>query len=197
MSDAAPPLADGRYRLITVLGVGGMATVYKAFDGRLQVPRAIKILSPELGLRPSLRARFESEASMMALLEHPNIVRIYDVGADGDRAYIVMELVDGGSLLDRVKTGGKLPPNLALRVTIDMLDALGVAHKRGVVHRDIKPHNILLSSDGNLRITDFVALQQDARHLSSRHAGASSMTRLSDCSNALKFEASTCMSARF
>ncbi len=155
MSDAAPPLADGRYRLITVLGVGGMATVYKAFDGRLQVPRAIKILSPELGLRPSLRARFESEASMMALLEHPNIVRIYDVGADGDRAYIVMELVDGGSLLDRVKTGGKLPPNLALRVTIDMLDALGVAHKRGVVHRDIKPHNILLSSDGNLRITDF------------------------------------------
>ena len=155
MSDAAPPLADGRYRLLSVLGVGGMATVYRAFDGRLQVPRAIKILSPELGLRRSLRSRFEGEASMMALLEHPNIVRVYDVGADGDRAYIVMELVDGGSLLDRVKSGGALPPNLALRVTIDMLDALDVAHKRGVVHRDIKPHNILLSSDGNLRITDF------------------------------------------
>ena len=155
MSDAAPPLADGRYRLISVLGVGGMATVYTAFDGRLQVPRAIKILSPELGQRRSLRSRFEGEASTMALLEHPNIVRVYDVGADGDRAYIVMELVDGGSLLDRVKRGGALPPMLAIRVTIDMLDALDVAHKRGVVHRDIKPHNILLSSDGKLRITDF------------------------------------------
>lgn len=155
MSDAAPPLADGRYRLISVLGVGGMATVYTAFDGRLQVPRAIKILSPELGQRRSLRSRFEGEASTMALLEHPNIVRVYDVGADGDRAYIVMELVDGGSLLDRVKRGGCLPAKLALRVTIDMLDALDVAHKRGVVHRDIKPHNILLSSDGKLRITDF------------------------------------------
>lgn len=132
-----------------------MAKVYRGFDSRLQVQRAIKILSPELAKRRSLRVRFEGEASTMALLEHPNIVRVYDVGADGERVYIVMELVDGGSLLDRVKLHGNLPPRMAVQVTIDMLDALDVAHRRGVVHRDIKPHNILLSTDGKLRITDF------------------------------------------
>ncbi|HJN78375.1 MAG TPA: protein kinase [Myxococcota bacterium] len=155
MAEAAPPLADGRYRLIDVLAAGGMATVYKGYDCRLQVQRAIKILSPALARKRSLRTRFEQEASTMALLEHPSIVRVYDVGTDGDRVYIVMELIECGSLLDRVKEHGALPPKMAVMATIDMLDALRVAHDRGVVHRDIKPHNILLSSDGNIRLTDF------------------------------------------
>jgi len=154
MSEAAPALCDGRYRLVSELGAGGMATVYRAYDSRLQVERAIKVLSPNLARKRSLRTRFEGEASTMALLEHKNIVRVYDVGSDGDRIFIVMELVDGGSLLDRVKKHGPLPPRMAVRTTIDMLDALKVAHSRGVIHRDIKPHNVLLSADG-IRITDF------------------------------------------
>jgi len=155
MAEAAPPLADGRYRLIDVLGAGGMATVYRGYDCRLQVQRAVKILSPALARKRSLRTRFEQEASTMALLEHRSIVRVYDVGADGDRVYIVMELIGGGSLLDRVKDHGALPPRMAVTTTIDMLDALRVAHERGVVHRDIKPHNVLLSIEGGIRLTDF------------------------------------------
>ncbi len=155
MTQAAPPLADGRYQLIDVLGVGGMATVYRAYDARLQVPRAIKVLLPSLARKRSLRTRFETEASTMALLEHPHIVRVYDVGIDGDRVYIVMELVSGGSLLDRVKQHGALPPRMAVRATLDMLRALQVAHAKGVVHRDIKPHNVLITSEGELRLTDF------------------------------------------
>ncbi len=155
MTQAAPPLADGRYQLIDVLGVGGMATVYRAYDSRLQVPRAIKVLLPALARKRSLRTRFETEASTMALLEHPHIVRVYDVGVDGDRVYIVMELVSGGSLLDRVKQHGPLPPRMAVQATLDMLHALQVAHAKGVVHRDIKPHNVLITEDGKLRLTDF------------------------------------------
>ncbi len=155
MSEAAPALCDGRYKLVSELGVGGMATVYRAYDGRLQVERAIKVLSPELARKRSLRIRFESEASTMALLEHPSIVRVYDVGADGDRIFIVMELVRGGSLLDRVKKHGPLPPRMAVEVTLLMMDALKVAHSRGVIHRDIKPQNVLLSNDGGIRVTDF------------------------------------------
>ncbi|MCK6525325.1 serine/threonine protein kinase, partial [Myxococcota bacterium] len=153
--EAAPPLAEGRYRLLSVLGVGGMATVYRGYDARLQVNRAIKVLSPALAKRKSLKSRFEAEASTMALLQHRNIVSVHDVGADGNRIFIVMELVEGGSLLDRVRDHGPIPPKMALDVTVRMLDALKVAHKRGVVHRDIKPHNILLSGEGDIRVTDF------------------------------------------
>lgn len=155
MKDAAPPLAEGRYQLISVLGVGGMATVYRGFDARLQVHRAIKVLSPALARRKSLRTRFEAEATTMAMLHHRHIVGVYDVGTDGNRTYIVMELVEGGSLLDRVREHGPLPPKMALGVTIKTLDALRIAHSKGVVHRDIKPHNILLTQDGDIRITDF------------------------------------------
>lgn len=153
--EAAPPLAEGRYRLLSVLGVGGMATVYRGYDARLQVNRAIKVLSPALAKRKSLKSRFEAEASTMALLQHRNIVSVHDVGADGNRIFIVMELVEGGSLLDRVRDHGPIPPKMALDVTVRMLDALKVAHRRGVVHRDIKPHNILLSGEGDIRVTDF------------------------------------------
>ncbi len=152
---AAAPLADGRYHLIEVLGEGGMATVYRGFDVRLQVSRAVKVLSPNLAGRRALRERFEAEARTMALFDHPNIVRVVDVGMDGERVYIIMELVAGGSLLERVRDFGPLPARLALDVMIETLKALQAAHEHGVVHRDIKPHNILLTDKGQVRVTDF------------------------------------------
>jgi len=154
-AEASATLAEGRYRLLEVIGSGGMASVYRAFDTRLQVPRAIKVLLPALANRERLRARFEAEARTMALLEHRNIVRVYDVGSEGNRVYIVMELVEGGSLVDRLEEGGPLPPRQALDVCLDVLAGLSVAHSRKVVHRDIKPHNVLLTSDGEVRVTDF------------------------------------------
>ncbi len=154
-ADASATLAEGRYRLIEVIGSGGMATVYRAFDTRLQVERAIKILLPALANRERLRARFEAEARTMALLEHRNIVRVYDVGTDGNRVYIVMELVDGGSLVDRLEERGPLPPRQAVDVCLHVLAGLAVSHSRSIVHRDIKPHNVLLTSDGEVRVTDF------------------------------------------
>lgn len=152
---AAAPLADGRYHLLEILGEGGMATVYRGFDVRLQVARAVKVLSPSLAGRRALRERFEAEARTMALFDHANIVRVVDVGIDGERVYIVMDLVTGGSLLERVRDFGPLPPRLALDVMIDTLRALQAAHEHGVVHRDIKPHNILLTDKGQVRVTDF------------------------------------------
>jgi serine/threonine-protein kinase len=149
------PLAEGRYQLIEVIGEGGMATVYRAWDQRLQRPRAIKLLSPALAIRPNLRRRFVAEAQTMATLEESRVVRVFDIQEDGDRVFIVMELVEGGSLLDRVRTFGRLPPRLAALVTAQIAEALHVAHQAGVIHRDIKPHNILLTRSGEVRITDF------------------------------------------
>ena len=154
----APPLetlAAGRFQLLDVLGEGGMATVYRAFDRRLQRYRAIKILAPELAKRDSLRKRFLSEAQTMATLEESRVVRVFDMGDDDGRVYIVMELVEGGSLLDRVNSGGPLPPQLATQVGLQIAESLHAAHLAGVIHRDIKPHNILLTRSGEVRITDF------------------------------------------
>ena len=137
-------LSDGRYRLLEPIGSGGMATVYRGFDTRLQVHRAIKVLAEEYANRPKVRARFDAEARTMALLDHPNIVRVYDVGNDGTQVWIVMELVEGVSLLERIDDGGALDPDSALRITTEVLEGLAAAHAQGVVHRDIKPHNIML-----------------------------------------------------
>jgi serine/threonine protein kinase len=149
------PLAEGRFQLLEVIGEGGMATVYRAFDQRLQRPRAIKVLSPALSGRPALRRRFMAEAQTMATLEESRVVRIFDVAEEGDRCYIVMELVDGGSLLDRIRDYGPLPPRMAATVALQLCESLQAAHDAGVIHRDIKPHNILLTRVGELRITDF------------------------------------------
>lgn len=156
MSTPGPDaLAEGRFRLLGVIGEGGMATVYRAFDQRLQRPRAIKVLSPALAGRPSLRQRFLAEAQTMATLEESRVVRVFDMGEDGDRVFIVMELIEGGSLLERVRDFGPLPPRMAARVAIQVCESLQIAHDAGVIHRDIKPHNILLTRGGEIRITDF------------------------------------------
>ncbi|MCA9490589.1 MAG: serine/threonine protein kinase, partial [Myxococcales bacterium] len=130
-------LADGRYLLVKQLGEGGMASVYRAYDQRLQVWRAVKILSPEYADKKKIAKRFEAEAQTMALLEHRNIVRVYDVGRDGaDIAYIVMELVEGGCLVDWLEVNGPMPPRMAVEAVMEVLDALGAAHDKGVIHRD-------------------------------------------------------------
>ncbi|MCB9682921.1 MAG: protein kinase [Alphaproteobacteria bacterium] len=148
-------LAGGRYLLVKRLGEGGMATVYRAFDQRLQVWRAIKVLLPEYARKKKIMARFEAEAQTMALLEHPHIVRVYDVDRDDDHAYIVMELVEGGSLVDWLETHGPMPPRLAVDVIVEVCQALQFSHGKGVIHRDIKPHNIMVDRDGVCRLTDF------------------------------------------
>ena len=148
-------LASGRYLLAATIGEGGMATVFRGYDTRLQVWRAVKVLNAEHSDRVSVLGRFEAEAQTMALLEHPNIVRVYDVGRDNGYAYIVMELVQGGCLTDWISQHGPMPPRMALDVVRQISKALAYAHESGVVHRDIKPHNVLLGTDDLCRVTDF------------------------------------------
>ena len=162
--DVAEALAGGRYRLLSVLGEGGMATVYRGYDTSLDIERAIKILSPAMAARPSIRKRFEEEARTMARLQHRSIVAVQDVGVDGDRVYMVMELVEGGSLMDLIeRRGNPLPPVQACDAVLAILEGLEVAHKRGVVHRDIKPHNVLVTDEGEMKVTDFGIAQVSDR----------------------------------
>jgi len=162
MSEVHRFLAQGRYRLTAVLGEGGMAVVYRAFDSRLQVDRAIKVLSPAVARQAHLRVRFETEARTMAALSHPNVTSVHDIGQDGELIYMVMELLEGGSLWDWVHCYGPMPPRLAMQALRAVIPAVTAAHAAGVVHRDIKPHNIMLTTDGEPRLTDFgIAHVQD------------------------------------
>jgi serine/threonine-protein kinase len=149
------PLEGGRYQLQEVIGIGGMATVFRAWDERLQVIRAIKVLLPQLAQNTTIRHRFETEARTMARLYHPNIVGVHDVGVDGERVYIIMELVAGGSLMDHVTAHGPMPIKMATKSLLALLFALKSAHSKGVIHRDIKPHNIMVDHEGVLKVGDF------------------------------------------
>jgi hypothetical protein len=132
-----------------------MATIYRATDVRLERQVAVKILRPEVATDPDLAHRFRREALAATVLRHPNIVACLDTGTDGDQAYLVMALVDGEDLAVRLRRGGRLAPRQAARIGLDVARALGVAHVRGIVHRDVKPGNILLAADGRAMVTDF------------------------------------------
>ena len=132
-----------------------MAQVYQAYDHRLKVWRAVKILLPEYVKRKKIRQRFLTEAQAMARLEHRHIVRVYDVGEDGQDCYIIMELVDGGAIEDWLARNGFMPPRLAVKCLLDMCEGIGVAHSMGIIHRDIKPHNVLVDRTGVCKVTDF------------------------------------------
>jgi eukaryotic-like serine/threonine-protein kinase len=155
--------ADGRYVLQSRLGSGGAATVWLAEDTVLERPVAVKILSEALSSDQSWLARFRREARLAASLQHPNLVSVYDFSADTDRPYLVMAHMPGGSLYDHLQAGERPDPE---RLTRDVLAALGAIHAAGIIHRDIKPGNILLAADGTACLTDFgVARPEDATSL--------------------------------
>jgi serine/threonine-protein kinase len=144
----------GRYELVEEIGEGGMATVFRARDRELRRDVAIKVMFPHLAKREETVRRFQREARAAAGLEHPNILRIYDVGGEGE-PYIVMELVRGRTLLAEIEQRGAMLAEVAACVGALLADALAVAHKAGVIHRDIKPANVLIASDGRVLLADF------------------------------------------
>ncbi len=149
-------LLDNRYEILDTIGVGGMAMVYKAYCHRLHRFVAVKVLRKDLASDAEFRRRFHDEAQAVAMLSHPNIVSIYDVSRGEDLEYIVMELIDGITLKQYMKKkGGKLSWREALHYITQILRALGHAHSRGIIHRDIKPQNIMVLRDGSVRVADF------------------------------------------
>ncbi len=155
-------LLGGRYRLDQVLGQGGMATIFRATDGKLGREVAVKVLRPEFGADAQFVERFEHEAQAAASLSHPNIVGVYDYGTDSAGPYIVMEQVSGGDLASALGKKGSLPPTAVANMGQQVADALAAAHAAGLVHRDIKPSNILLSPDGRVQVADFGIAQAAA-----------------------------------
>ncbi len=149
-----PTLVGGRYRIGELIARGGMASVYRAHDEQLDRPVAIKLMRPELAEDPGFTARFEAEARSAASVGHPNVVSIYDVGTD-DASYIVMELVEGGDVAGLIARERPLKPTRAAQIAADAASALQAAHDAGVVHRDVKPGNILLRADGRATVADF------------------------------------------
>jgi serine/threonine-protein kinase len=144
-----------RYELIEKVGGGGMAYVYKAKCKLLHRPVAVKILRPEFVSNDEFVKRFRREAQAAASLSHPNIVGIYDVGQEEDIHYIVMEFIDGITLKDKIQLDGSLPPKETIEIAVQICEALTHAHQNQIIHRDIKPHNILLTNDGRIKVTDF------------------------------------------
>ena len=149
-------MLENRYEILECIGIGGMAMVYKSRDHRLNRLVAIKILKPELASDAEFRRRFHDESQAVAMLSHVNIVAIYDVSRSDELDYIVMELVDGMTLKQYMKKRGTpLSWREALHFITQIVRALGHAHSRGIIHRDIKPQNIMVLRDGSVKVTDF------------------------------------------
>lgn len=147
-------MAD-RYVVERTLGRGGMATVYLAHDTMLDRPVVLKVLAEHLADDPEFRGRFLREARLAARLVHPNIVQVYDVGEDERGPFIVMEYVDGETLADELRRRGRLPPSEVVAIGVQLCSALAAAHAAQLVHRDIKPQNILRTADGKVKLADF------------------------------------------
>ncbi|MFI6081649.1 PASTA domain-containing protein [Streptomyces sp. NPDC051217] len=146
---------DGRYRVDARIAVGGMATVYRAVDTRLDRVLALKVMHPALATDSVFVERFIREAKSVARLAHPNVVGVFDQGAEGAYVYLAMEYVEGCTLRDVLRERGALQPRAALDILEPMLAALGAAHRAGFIHRDIKPENVLIGDDGRVKVADF------------------------------------------
>ena len=154
---------SGRYLIEEIVGTGGMAVVYRAWDKKKKCVVAIKVLRAEYQEDAEFLRRFSREAEAASQVSHDNIVSMYDVGQDGDTRYLVMEYVDGTTLKDMIKQMGRLGPDAVVRMGIRILAAVDHAHKNGIVHRDIKPQNILVDSQGIVKVADFGIARMKAR----------------------------------
>ena len=159
----------GPYEIVAPLGAGGMGDVYRGRDTRLERNVAIKVLGAHLATDPQFRLRFEREARAISSLEHPNICTLFDVGEQGNISYLVMPLLDGETLAERLSGPDghdrALPVREALRIAIEVASAIEAAHEHGIVHRDLKPANIFVLRDGTAKILDF-GLAKDSRSVS-------------------------------
>ena len=146
---------DGRYEIHELIGVGGMAYVYRAYDRVEDRWVAIKILKEEFSNNSDFLRRFRNESKAIAVLSHPNIVRVFDVSFGDQIQYIVMEYIDGITLKQYIEQEGVIRWNEALHFTVQILMALEHAHEKGIIHRDVKPQNIMLLQDGTIKVADF------------------------------------------
>ena len=153
-TDSGARVLGDRYELGSVIGQGGMGRVYRAHDRQLDREVAVKVLPGAEHGDPSRRFRFEREARATARVSHPNVVAVYDEGADGDELYFVMECLPGRSLADELATG-PLSADRVRRIALDLLTGLAAAHREGVLHRDIKPANVMLTASGGAKLADF------------------------------------------
>jgi serine/threonine protein kinase, bacterial len=146
---------DGRYRVDALIATGGMSAVYRGIDTRLDRPVAIKVMESRYAGDPQFLTRFQREARAVARLKDPGLVAVYDQGLDSQHPFLVMELVEGGTLRELLRERGPMPPHAVAAVLRPVLSGLAVAHRNGLVHRDIKPENVLISDGGEVKIADF------------------------------------------
>jgi serine/threonine protein kinase len=166
----APGAMFAGYRVESLIGRGGMGVVYRATDLSLGRPVALKMIAPELAQDERFRDRFLREPRLAASLEHPNVVPIHEAGERDGQLYLAMRYVDGSDLSTVLAREGKLPPERELAVLAQIADALDTAHRRGLVHRDVKPANVLLDEDEHAYLTDFGVTKQVGRRLDRHRA---------------------------
>lgn len=148
-------LLEGRYRVDAKIATGGMSTVYRGLDVRLDRPVALKVMDARYAGDTQFLTRFQREARAVARLKDPGLVAVYDQGLDGTHPFLVMELIEGGTLRELLRERGPMPPHAAAAVLRPVLGGLATAHRAGLVHRDVKPENVLISDDGEVKLVDF------------------------------------------
>ena len=156
MAQLAPgTIVDSRYLVVGAIARGGMSTIYHGVDTRLDRPVALKVLDERFAHDESFRSRFQREARAVARLHHPTLVNVYDQDVDGDIVFLVMELVEGGTLRELLRERGPMPPHAAVAVMDPVCQALGIAHEAGLIHRDVKPENVLIGAGHQVKLADF------------------------------------------